>query len=568
MRLTEGAYAVLLCLAGACRVPAQSLALTISSAPDTGALVLSLNSGDAPPAAVQWTVTYPPDRAIAISIAAGPSSAGAGKSIFCASTADSSTCLVSGLAGRALGAGVLATIAATGQAPAPIWITSAIAVSADGTGRALQTSGGGPGLQSIACSPVASASAAASCQIRLSAPAPRGGVQVAIAFDPGYVDAPWSVIAPEGATAVSFDVRPVSGRPSNGAAITASVNGATRTALVTLPAPGAAPGLIAAYAFDEGSGGFAYDYSGEDNTGWVESGEWTALGRNGGALMFDGERAFVNIGDPGGQSAADTAGSMTWSAWVYPTGNPPDDGQIVARSIGIAGWQLKTTPDTGPRTFGVEVAPESGPAAQRYSATTVALNTWYFVAGVYDAASRSLDIYVNGTLDNGVLAGDVPARQALAPVNANIGRRYGGFFFQGIIDDVRIYDRALSAAEIRADMETPVGAPAVPLARLESLSCVPASIPAGGDSTCTVTLSGPAREQASIAIASATPLIAAPPEITIPAGASTADFRVSAVSGPGSGRSIQIRLPARAAAISASYGPDTVRASVTVLPRP
>ena len=47
-------------------------------------------------------------------------------------------------------------------------------------------------------------------------------------------------------------------------------------------------------------------------------------------------------------------------------------------------------------------------------------------------------------------------------MNANIGRRtslYGGFYFNGIIDDVRIYNRALSQAEIQADMNTPVGTP-------------------------------------------------------------------------------------------------------------
>ena len=38
-----------------------------------------------------------------------------------------------------------------------------------------------------------------------------------------------------------------------------------------------------------------------------------------------------------------------------------------------------------------------------------------------------------------------------------IGRRSGGFYFQGVIDEVRVYDRALTAAEIQADMNTPLG---------------------------------------------------------------------------------------------------------------
>ena len=92
---------------------------------------------------------------------------------------------------------------------------------------------------------------------------------------------------------------------------------------------------------------------------------------------------------------------------------------------------------------------------QRYSRTVRALNTWYHVAGVYNATTRTLDIYVNGVLDNGVLVGTVPAAQVVSNINVNIGRRTGGFYFRGVIDDVRIYNRALTPAEIGAVMSNP-----------------------------------------------------------------------------------------------------------------
>src|SRR5207245_8488045 len=95
--------------------------------------------------------------------------------------------------------------------------------------------------------------------------------------------------------------------------------------------------------------------------------------------------------------------------------------------------------------------------AQRYSATVRSLNTWYHVAGVYNAAARTLDIYVNGVRDNGVLTGTIPASQINSAVNVNIGRRSGGYYFNGIIDEMRIYNRALSQAEIQTDMNTPIG---------------------------------------------------------------------------------------------------------------
>ena len=86
---------------------------------------------------------------------------------------------------------------------------------------------------------------------------------------------------------------------------------------------------------------------------------------------------------------------------------------------------------------------------------------------MYNAANQTLSTYVNGTLDNGTLSGIVPSSQSNSSVNVNIGRRspgaYGGFYFNGIIDEVRIYNRALTQAEIQTDMNTPLAAPTPPV---------------------------------------------------------------------------------------------------------
>ena len=132
---------------------------------------------------------------------------------------------------------------------------------------------------------------------------------------------------------------------------------------------------------------------------------------------------------------------MTIEAWINAAANPADDGQIVAKSDGATGWQFKTSPDTGPHTFGLMV---SDGGTQRYSGTVRALNTWYHFAAVYDATARTMNTYVNGVLDNGVISGTVPVRRWMPAVNVNIGRRTGGFHFNGLIDEVRIYDRALT----------------------------------------------------------------------------------------------------------------------------
>ncbi len=66
---------------------------------------------------------------------------------------------------------------------------------------------------------------------------------------------------------------------------------------------------------------------------------------------------------------------------------------------------------------------------------------------------------MNGVLDNGVLVGTIPASQLNSSVNVNIGRRLAGYYFNGIIDEVRIYNRALSQSEIQTDMNNPIAAP-------------------------------------------------------------------------------------------------------------
>jgi hypothetical protein len=107
------------------------------------------------------------------------------------------------------------------------------------------------------------------------------------------------------------------------------------------------PGLVAAYSFDEGTGNSVADLSGNNINGTVVGATWIAKGMYGNALAFNGISSYVDLGN---RTALRLTGSMTIEAWVKTTGNPADDGQIVAKSD-PCGWQLKTSPDTGPHTF-------------------------------------------------------------------------------------------------------------------------------------------------------------------------------------------------------------------------
>jgi hypothetical protein len=251
-------------------------------------------------------------------------------------------------------------------------------------------------------------------------------------------------------------------------------------------------GLVASYAFDEGSGTTVADLSGNALTGSISGATWSPTGKYGSALSFNGASSYVDLGNP---AALRLQGSMTLEAWINAAANPGDDGQIVAKSDGASGWQFKTSPDTGPHTFGLMVS-GSGGGVQRYSATTRALNTWYHFAAVYDAAARTMSTYVNGVLDNGFVSGTAPAAQLDAPVNVNIGRRTGGFYFNGLIDEVRIYDRALTPAEIAADMNTRIGEPPPPDTAAPTVSMTAPGD--GSTATGTVTLTASASDNVAM----------------------------------------------------------------------
>src|SRR4029077_20137825 len=139
------------------------------------------------------------------------------------------------------------------------------------------------------------------------------------------------------------------------------------------------------------------DASGHGLTGTLVNGPtFTTAGKYGNAIALDGVNDYVNLGNP---TALQLTGSMTVSAWVYSTAFPGDDAAVVSkRTAGNSGFQLDITADTGPRTIGFKLPNSAGQPMFRYGATPLQLNTWYHIAGVYNAASQTLDVYLNGTL--------------------------------------------------------------------------------------------------------------------------------------------------------------------------
>ena len=131
-------------------------------------------------------------------------------------------------------------------------------------------------------------------------------------------------------------------------------------------------------------------------------------------MQLDGTNDFVDLGNPAGLQLT---GSMTVSAWINSASFPGDDAPIVSkRGSGEVGYQLDTTIDRGPRTIGFKLTPSTGGQMFRYGATAMQTNTWYHVAGVYNASStRELHVYLNGQLDDGALVGTVASRSRTPP---------------------------------------------------------------------------------------------------------------------------------------------------------
>jgi len=262
-------------------------------------------------------------------------------------------------------------------------------------------------------------------------------------YSPGLPVKRWvSLIAGVAAAALVLSVWVSSGVPSNPHGITES-------------------GRLESYwKLDEPGGRIALDSSGHGLNGRIRYEPKRAEGAKGTAIEFDGKKNSIDFGHA---SAFRLTGSMTISAWIQSTSFPFDDAAIVSnRDRDELGYQLDTTVDQGQRTIGFKLADPCGHLMARYGKTVLETGAWYHVAGVYNAAAKSMDVYLNGELDNGPLVGMVSDRQRSSREPLFVGKRSGGdkFEFAGSIRDVRIYSGALTKPEISSDMKGPGNASA------------------------------------------------------------------------------------------------------------
>jgi glucose/arabinose dehydrogenase/PKD repeat protein len=227
--------------------------------------------------------------------------------------------------------------------------------------------------------------------------------------------------------------------------ITVPATDSTLTATFTAPQPG---NPVAAYSFDAGSGTTLADVTGKGHAGTLSGPTWSAAGHSGGALSFDGVNDSVRINDA---NDLDLTSAMTFEAWVRPT----------ALNGGVGGWRTVLFKERGGgMAYGLYANDDGGRSAvhvdiggeQRTRGTSqLPLNAWTHLAATYDGAT--LRLYVNGAqVSSKAQTGAVPASTGPLKIGGNA---IWGEWFAGLIDDVRVYDRALTTTEIQGDMTRP-----------------------------------------------------------------------------------------------------------------
>lgn len=209
--------------------------------------------------------------------------------------------------------------------------------------------------------------------------------------------------------------------------------------------------LVAYYSFEEGAGDTTEDKSGNNNTGTLMNDpQWTD-GKYGEAISFDGEDDYI---DCGGDGSLRISSNVTIEAWVKAVDVDPcqfvagvcyDDGDAwdnpwVGHQIGVRGGKMATW-------LNIEATD------REYDSGSIAPDTWTHIAMTFDGTWRKS--YVNGeeVFADDTISGTI---QFEGTPHFAIGVRSitsPGEYFGGSIDEVAMYSRVLTQAEIKQSME-------------------------------------------------------------------------------------------------------------------
>ncbi len=209
------------------------------------------------------------------------------------------------------------------------------------------------------------------------------------------------------------------------------------------------PSLIGWWKLNEGYGNTALDDSGHGNHGnFVGDPQWVA-GYDGYALDFDGSGDFL---DCGANPSFEISGAVSITAWVK-VGDVGIDHKVGGNQDGTNGGYKMTVYSNNRIEFEIRNSSNSSTLNRDVSGgTEIVEDVWYHVAGVYSQRDGYIRTYVNGNLDRQLVTTE---ELGASPGTFYIGCEpfnTGSNNFNGVMDDVRLYSKALTQDEIKETM--------------------------------------------------------------------------------------------------------------------
>jgi hypothetical protein len=241
---------------------------------------------------------------------------------------------------------------------------------------------------------------------------------------------------------------------NNGSSPTVIANAGLEAAYRNIKPPAAAAGdLVLAFAFNDGSGTTAVDSSGSGNTAQLENGPTWVAGKFGMGVRLDGTNDFVQV-----SGANLPTGDFTWSAWLFLS--QIRDFQTIMEAQGTSRAELEwNVTMSGALSIWLKGA-QLFTTSQRLTP-----GQWHYVT--LQRTGTTVRIFVDGVVDanTGSTAGVLNFSNCPLLIGVDADADCSGSlngYLSGVIDEVRIYRRALSVAEVQQDMTTPVGNAAPP----------------------------------------------------------------------------------------------------------
>jgi len=201
---------------------------------------------------------------------------------------------------------------------------------------------------------------------------------------------------------------------------------------------------VASWSFDEGSGTTAYDSSGNGNNGTLVNGPTWTTGKVGGALNFDGVDDYVDL-VTGPILGTSNFTFMAWARYQNVNGGGGNPQSVIANAT-YSCWGPSITEDWGSLKFYLAITSSFSPVS-----ISSILNQFKYL--VYVNTGSSVKGYIDGTLTGSSTHSGMNLTSGIWRIGYHGACTGTVTPFNGIIDEVRIYNRALSDAEIKRQYE-------------------------------------------------------------------------------------------------------------------